>query len=123
MSAQRTVGPPSNPSAQSQSLTVELSSPPTYWIGFDTDGSLGSRRGKTDSPAGTAHLNTSGKPSAYDARQGRVESRCTEALLDDLGELGERRPGLGQRVLGVGDHLLETLRAEAVGHALDRLRD
>jgi hypothetical protein len=46
-------------------LTVELSSPPTYWIGFDTDESLGSRRGKTDSPAGTAHLGTSGKPPAY----------------------------------------------------------
>ena len=32
----------------SQSLTVEFSSPPTYWIGFCTDGSRGSSRGKTD---------------------------------------------------------------------------
>jgi Ca2+:H+ antiporter len=28
-------------------LTVEFSSPPTYWIGLDTDGSRGSSRGKT----------------------------------------------------------------------------
>src|SRR4249919_1643693 len=48
MSAQRTVGPSG---AQSQSLSVELSSPPTYWIGLETDGSFDSRRGKTESGA------------------------------------------------------------------------
>src|SRR5215207_2646675 len=42
ISAQRTA-------AASQSLTEELSSPPTYWIGFWTRGSSGSKRGKTDS--------------------------------------------------------------------------
>src|SRR5215207_8847876 len=36
-------------STESQSLTVLLSSPPTYWIGFCTRGSSGSSRGKTDS--------------------------------------------------------------------------
>src|ERR1044072_999366 len=42
MSAQRT-------SHSSQSLTVEFSSPPTYWIGFCTWGSRASSCGKTDS--------------------------------------------------------------------------
>jgi len=28
-------------------LTVELSSPPTYWIGLETDGRNGSKREKT----------------------------------------------------------------------------
>src|SRR5882757_944950 len=34
---------------ESQSLLTELSSPPTYWIGFCTPGSSGSRRGNRDS--------------------------------------------------------------------------
>src|SRR5688572_16129661 len=42
MSAHRTC-------AESQSLTVALSSPPTYWIGLLTLGSSGSRRANTDS--------------------------------------------------------------------------
>src|SRR5690349_1708149 len=56
MSAQRTVGPSG---AQSQSFTVELSSPPTYWIGLLTDGRRGSRRGKTDATDTGTH--SSGK--------------------------------------------------------------
>src|SRR4051794_12291938 len=36
-------------SAASQSFTVEFSSPPTYWIGFCTLGSSGSRRPNSDS--------------------------------------------------------------------------
>lgn len=36
-------------SQASQSLTWELSSPPTYWIGFCTSGSSGSRRSNSDS--------------------------------------------------------------------------
>src|SRR5215207_8027225 len=42
ISAQRT-------RAECQSLTVALSSPPTYWIGLLIDGRSGSRRGNTDS--------------------------------------------------------------------------
>src|SRR3954471_20256222 len=42
MSAHRT-------SQESQSLLVACSSPPTYWIGFCTLGSKGSRRSNTDS--------------------------------------------------------------------------
>src|SRR5215475_14345959 len=34
---------------ESQSLTVEFSSPPTYWIGLPTSGSSGSSRGNSDS--------------------------------------------------------------------------
>src|SRR3954466_8901411 len=45
MSAHRT-------STSSHGFWVELSSPPTYWMGFCTDGSSGSRRGNTD-PVGT----------------------------------------------------------------------
>ena len=41
---------------QSQSLRVELSSPPTYWIGFCTDGSRDSSWGKTD--AGETAMDT-----------------------------------------------------------------
>ncbi len=44
ISAQRT-------STESQSLTTELSSPPTYWIGLATEASSGSSRGKTESGA------------------------------------------------------------------------
>src|SRR4051794_40752846 len=36
-------------SVASHSLTVEFSSPPTYWMGFWTCGRSASRRGKTDS--------------------------------------------------------------------------
>ena len=53
---------------QSQSLSVEFSSPPTYWIGFDTDGSRGSRRGKTDS--GRSRARTSDRPRSSD--QGEI---------------------------------------------------
>src|SRR5436190_14050741 len=47
MSAQRTAAP-------SQSFTVAFSSPPTYWIGFCTEGSSGSSRANTDSTGITA---------------------------------------------------------------------
>ena len=47
MSAQRTC-------AESQSFTVALSSPPTYWIGLLTLGSSGSRRENTDSTGMTS---------------------------------------------------------------------
>src|SRR6476619_2782026 len=50
--AQRTVrASPDGPyPPQSQSFTVELSSPPTYWMGLLTCSSSGSRTGKTDTP-------------------------------------------------------------------------
>src|SRR5215218_3383357 len=53
MSAQRTTG---SPVGDSHSLSVEPSSPPTYWIGFCTEASSGSSRGQTDAGAGTTEL-------------------------------------------------------------------
>jgi len=52
MSAQRVVSssPPDPNPPQSQSFVVELSSPPTYWIGLATCSSNGSRAGKIDDP-------------------------------------------------------------------------
>ena len=55
MSAQRTC-------AESQSLTVALSSPPTYWIGLLTLGSSGSRRANTDSTGMTSQGNRRRRP-------------------------------------------------------------
>src|SRR5690606_5557831 len=50
--------PPSVSAPQFHSLMVELSSPPTYWIGFWTEDRRGSSRGKTES--GTASSSFSG---------------------------------------------------------------
>jgi hypothetical protein len=46
ISAQRTVASP----PQSQSLAVEFSSPPTYWMGLPTCSSNGSSAAHTEAP-------------------------------------------------------------------------
>src|SRR6476661_285497 len=68
ISAQRVVSssPPGPWPPTFQSLTVELSSPPTYWIGLLTRSSRGSRALKSDSP---------GIPPWY-VRPGRARKRC-----------------------------------------------
>src|SRR5512132_4286977 len=59
-------------SALSQSLTTELSSPPTYWIGFCTRGRSGSRRGNSDSMGMRKDLRHSAVQAADPARSWTV---------------------------------------------------
>src|SRR6188768_75661 len=118
MSAQRTVSPSG---AQSQSLTVELSSPPTYWIGFETDGSRGSRRGKTLSGADIGIYLAgpgSGKFPAYVARGSRSEPSVSVGR-----ELLEGLPRDRQLLLGEGDQVLEPGDAVPVGDVLHGVDD
>ena len=72
-------------SAQSQSLTTEFSSPPTYWMGFCTEGSLASRRGKTDATdmGRTPQRGTGkGRPPGYVAARGAAYSAAGARLAD-----------------------------------------
>src|SRR5688500_2881238 len=59
--------------AASQSLTVLFSSPPTYWIGFETRASSGSSRENKDSPAMTRQ--------GYGCRRGSTSPDVMDALL------------------------------------------
>src|SRR3954451_24748645 len=79
MSAQRTVCSP----PQSQSLTVAWSSPPTYWIGFCTLGSSGSKRSNAE-------------PTGICPDYGR---RSNVSLMSDLPEKFERAEGRFQSLV------------------------
>src|SRR3954471_6117421 len=70
MSAQRT-------SQLAHGLTVELSSPPTYWIGFCTCGSRASSCGNTDSAASAASAGISEPLCAGGGPPGRGWGRVT----------------------------------------------
>src|ERR1044072_4313424 len=83
MSAQRT-------SHSSQSLTVEFSSPPTYWIGFCTWGSRASCCGKTDS---TDISNLRARTGVTLKRTGPARAATPRSAL-------QRRPVLPARDLG-----------------------
>src|SRR6478735_345678 len=125
MSAQRTVLPPSG--AQSQSLIVELSSPPTYWIGFETDGSLGSSREKTLKGADIRTTSQAGIGEAPSVRRGAVAQRTvSRARSGSVGvrcELLERLPRDRQLLLREGDQVLEPRDAVPVGDVLHGVDD
>src|ERR1044072_192544 len=107
MSAQRT-------SHSSQSLTVEFSSPPTYWIGFCTWGSRASSCGKTDSTdisnlrARTGVTLKRTRP----ARAGMPRSALQRRPVLLAGDLG---PQTGQFALAGGRDGLLTAVEEADG--------
>src|SRR5580704_18380704 len=71
MRAQRT-------SVASQSLTTELSSPPTYWMGLRTSGSSGSSRGYTDCTGTVTEYRGQRVACAGPCRAGKTAAGFTE---------------------------------------------